>query len=113
MQRRGGCDTNSPVAARLQGVARCYTYEMPTKHPRHAITETGAVAEALADLRKVIGTDGFTLSAQQKLFQAELEARVQARGRERLANAIREGTLPEMDIEAADEVRRSGWVRPE
>lgn len=92
---------------------------MPTKHPRHAVTETGPVAVALADLRQIVGADGFTISelvvlgAQRKIFEAELAARRNVRARARLADAIRNGTLPEMDIEAADEVRRTGWARPQ
>ncbi len=89
---------------------------MPTKHPRHAITETGPVAIALADLRDKVGEDGFTLAelvvlgAQRKLFEAELAEVAGARSRARLAQMVRAGTVP-VDIEAADEVRRSGWVR--
>ena len=90
---------------------------MPTKHRRHAITETGPVAEALATLRSAVGEDGFTLSelvvlgAQRKLFEAQLEETAAARARGRLAEMVRTGTVP-IDVEAADEVRRSGWVRP-
>jgi hypothetical protein len=34
-----------------QGAARCYTYAVPTSHPRHTITETPPVREALDGLR--------------------------------------------------------------
>src|ERR1700730_9433324 len=33
------------------GAARCYTTGMPTSHPRHMITETPPVREALDELR--------------------------------------------------------------
>ncbi len=100
-----------------RGVTPCYTYRMPTKHPRHAITETGDVATALAELREAAGTDTFTLSelvvlgAQQKLFKLQLAKTVNARKRERLAEMVRTRTIP-IDVEAADEVRRIGWSRP-
>ena len=92
---------------------------MPTKHPRHAITETGEVAEALAALRAAVGPKGFTLAelvvigAQRKLFEVELEKRRQAKGLRIVADKIRRGDMPELDIEAADEVRRIGWSRPQ
>lgn len=92
---------------------------MPTKHRRHAITETGAVAEALAELRRTVGEDGFTLSelvvlgAQRRIFEAELERASGAKERAAFAAEIRAGRMPALDLEAADEVRRTGWARPQ
>jgi hypothetical protein len=92
---------------------------MPTKHRRHAITETGAVAEALAELRRTVGEDGFTLSelvvlgAQRRLFDAELERASDVKARAAFAAEIRAGHMPAVDIAAADEVRRTGWARPQ
>jgi hypothetical protein len=90
---------------------------MPTKHPRHAITETGEVAEALAALRAELGPRGFTLAelvvlgAQQRLFEIGLERRRSENARRLLADRIRNRTLPAVDVEAFEELRRSGWGR--
>lgn len=90
---------------------------MPTKHPRHAITETGAVADALAALRAVAGPKGFTLAelvvlgAQRRIFEIEVETRKRQRGLDGLADAVRTRTLPNVDVDAFEELRRSGWGR--
>lgn len=90
---------------------------MPTKHRRHAITETGPVAEALTALREELGSDGFTLpelvvlGAQQRLYQVQIERATRSRGLALIAEEIRSGALPAMDVSAADELRERGWVR--
>ena len=105
-------------SARSAGVARCYTCRVPTKHPRHAITETGEVAEALAALRAAVGPKGFTLAelvvlgAQRRLFEVELDRRRRQRVLDELAERIEQGVPLEIDIDAVDEVRRTGWSRP-
>jgi len=91
---------------------------MPTEHRHHVISETGAVAEALAELRRTVGEDGFTLSdlvvlgAQRRLFEHELERVANDEGLAAFAAEIRARRMPDVDLGAADEVRRTGWARP-
>lgn len=91
---------------------------MPTKHRRHAVTETGPVAEALERLRAAVGPDGFTISelvvlgAERMRLDHEVNGARRERALRELAEEIRNAALPPMDVEAADEVRRTGWVRP-
>jgi hypothetical protein len=94
---------------------RCYTQAVPTQRRRHAITETPPVQEALDELRRELGDEPLRLSelvilgAREKLAKLRAERDdIQAR-RRRLADRIRAGDLP-LDVEAADEVRRTGWV---
>jgi len=89
---------------------------MPTKHRRHAITETGAVADALKALRAEVGPDGFTVSelvllgAQRKLFEVRARRAGSDRALRELTTMVRARSIP-VDVAAADEVRRTGWVR--
>lgn len=89
---------------------------MPTKHRRHAITETPPVRAALDELREELGGarielgELVILGAREKV--AELRAqREDAEGlRRQLAERVRRRDLP-VDRDAADEVRRAGWAR--
>jgi hypothetical protein len=96
---------------------RCYTAHIPTKHPRHAITETPPVRAALDELRGELGgeriefSELLILGAQEKLARLRAEREGVAEKRARLADRIRRRDLP-VDPVAADEVRRAGWVRP-
>ena len=88
---------------------------VPTKHPRHAITETPEVRTALDELREELGDERVRLGelvilgAKEKLRRARAEReRVQAL-RQRLADRIGSGEFPG-DPAAAAEVRRR-WVR--
>ena len=51
------------------------------------------------------------LGANAKLAQLRAERTNQAERRRELADRVRRGDLPLVDVEAADEVRRSGWAR--
>ena len=90
---------------------------IPTKHPRHAITETPPVRAALDELRGELGAERVELGelvilgANAKLAQLRAERADVAERRKALADRIRAGAL-DLDVEAADEVRRSGWARP-
>lgn len=90
---------------------------MPTKHRRHAITETPPVQAALDELRSELGDrriefgELVILGAHQKVAQLRAERDDAAARRRRLAERIRRRELP-VDVAAADEVRRSGWARP-
>ena len=96
---------------------RCYTWCIPTKHRRHAVTETPPVRAALDELRQELGDDRLELGelvilgAQEKVARLRAERDGTAVRRQRLADRIRRGEIP-VDRSAADEVRRSGWARP-
>jgi hypothetical protein len=88
---------------------------VPTKHRRHAITETPAVKEALDELRRELGTDRVPLAdivilgARHKVAALRSERAANAAARRRLARRILEGDIPG-DPAAAEEVRRTGWT---
>jgi hypothetical protein len=89
---------------------------MPTKHRRHAITETPPVQEALDELRSEVGEEHVNLGelvilgVRQKLAQIRLADVRQAALRRSLAKRVLTGDIP-IDPDAADEVRRTGWAR--
>ena len=90
---------------------------MPTKHRRHAITETPPVKAALDELRAATGEERVDLGelvilgAEQKVGLLQAHEAERARGLKELADMIRERRIP-VDLEAAEEVRRFGWARP-
>src|SRR4051794_36497881 len=106
----------TPVGRGPPVLHRCYTDRIPTKHPRHAITETPPVRAALDELRGELGgeriefSELLILGAQEKLARVRAEREGIASRRGRLAERIRRRELP-LDPAAADEVRRSGWAR--
>ncbi len=87
---------------------------MPTRHPRHAVTETPRVRAALDDLRSR-GID-FTLGelvvrgAEARLAESAQESSQRAL-RARLAATLRDGTHG-LDPASLDEARERGWTRP-
>ena len=90
---------------------------MPTKHRRHAITETPPVRAALDELRAELGGarielgELVSLGANQKLAELRAQRADAATLRRQLADRIRRRELP-VDRDAADEVRCAGWARP-
>jgi hypothetical protein len=91
---------------------------MPTTRPRHTITETPPVQEALDELRSKLAqgetidfAELVTLGAQVKarrLGDDDAEARA---ARMRLAEMIRTRSFPyEVDITAAEEVKYLGLI---
>jgi hypothetical protein len=88
---------------------------VPTSHPRHTITETPVVHEALEELRAVLGRGRIdfgelaVLGARAKLEQLRGAGPAVQAARMRLAREIREGTV-EVDIAAADRVKRLGLL---
>ncbi len=89
---------------------------MPTRHRRHAVTETPPVKEALDELRREQGNEKIALG-EIVILGAQLKAeRLRAQRDERamhlrqLADMIRTGDIP-VDLDAAEEVRRRGWAR--
>ncbi|HXM58957.1 MAG TPA: hypothetical protein VOB72_26385 [Candidatus Dormibacteraeota bacterium] len=89
---------------------------MPTKHRRHAITETPSVRAALDELRSEVGEEHVNLGelvilgVREKLAQLRLADPRRTALRRALANRVRTGNIP-VDPLAADEVRRTGWAR--
>ena len=90
---------------------------MPTRHRRHAITETPPVQAALDELRGELGDaklelgELVILGAHQKVAQLRAEREGTAARRQQLADRIRRRDIP-ADLVAAEEVRRAGWARP-
>jgi|SRR5450755_268768 len=95
---------------------RCYTEPVPTNRRRHAVTETPPVQAALDELRRELGTDRIelgelvVLGADAKLAALRAERAETAALRKRLADRVRSRDT-RADVDAADEVRASGWVR--
>ncbi len=89
---------------------------MPTTHPRHTITETPPVHEALDELRAKLNGDRIDF-AELVILGARAKARrlpdqsLNARqARHELAEWILAGSGPQMDIAAAEEVKHIGLV---
>lgn len=109
----------APGAGTLSVVVqhRCYTGLVPTKHRRHAITETPTVRAALDELRGELKGERIdlgelvVLGAREKLAQVRLAEADRATLRRRLADRMRRREVL-VDPDAAEEVRRTGWARP-
>jgi len=90
---------------------------MPTTKPRHAVTETGAVAEALAELRAEPGgadvpiSELVVIGARTLAAEKRAERDVTEGLRNMLADRVLAGGPALGDPVAADEVRRTGWAR--
>lgn len=88
---------------------------VPTTRPRHTITETPPVHEALDELRAELREDRIDfaelliLGAQAKAQLLRRESGAAREARQWLAREIREGTSP-VDLEAAEEVKRLGLI---
>jgi hypothetical protein len=76
------------------------------------------VEEALDELRALMGTDRLPLGdililgAQTRASALRGEQSDKARRLNRLADRIRNREGFDVDLEAAEEVRRTGWARP-
>ena len=91
---------------------------MPTRHRRHAITETPPVQAALNELRGELGDatriefgELVILGANQKVAQLRAAREDTTARRRQLAERVRRRDVP-VDRAAADAVRRAGWARP-
>jgi hypothetical protein len=91
---------------------------MPTTRPRHTITETPPVQEALDELRAKLNGDPIDF-AELTILGARAKARRLPQGgdsekarraRHELAEWIRNGNGPKMDIAAAEEVKHLGLI---
>jgi hypothetical protein len=90
---------------------------MPTKHRRHAITETPRVKAALDEVRAELAegerldlAELVVLGAETRVTRMRLERAREDSGLKALAERVRRRDF-DHDIEAADEVRRTGWAR--
>lgn len=88
---------------------------MPTALPRHTITETPPVREALDELRARLGetrvdyAELVVLGARTKLRQLPDDAEAARQAAQRLAEMVRRRSIP-VDLQAADEVKRLGLI---
>ena len=88
---------------------------MPTAHPRHTITETPPVKEALDELRSRVGGERIdyaelvVLGARMKARQLPDDAEAARKAAQRLAEMIRDRSIP-IDVQAADEVKHLGLI---
>jgi hypothetical protein len=89
---------------------------VPTTKPRHTITETEPVREALDELRSVQGGERIELpdlvirGARDKVRELRAESGSAHRARQEIAEWIRTGEGPEVEVAAAEEVKRLGLV---
>ena len=88
-----------------------HSRSMPTKRPRHMITETPPVEKALAELRAALGNERIDFAelvitgARAKTRELRGDGVAGRRARSRLAESVRARSLP-IDVEAADAVKR-------
>ena len=90
---------------------------MPTTRPRHTITETPPVQEALDELRSKLEGERIdyaelvVLGAKVKARRLSEDEEAADAARGRLAEMVRRGSFPfRVDVEAADEVKRLGLI---
>jgi hypothetical protein len=88
---------------------------VPTKHPRHTITETPPVREALDELRRELGDDRVELpelvirGAREKAGELRRRSRSVREAQIRLARSIREGEGVDLgELRLADEAKHVG-----
>lgn len=88
---------------------------MPTKHPRHAITETPRLKVILDRLRDESGQirldwgELVALGAKEKLKRLRQGEDDLVALRKEAADQVRTGS-GDLDVAAADEVKSSGWI---
>jgi hypothetical protein len=88
---------------------------VPTTHPRHTITETPPVREALEELRarlpdgRIDYAELVVLGARMKTRQLPDDAKAAHEASQRLAEMVRRRSIP-VDVQAADEVKRLGLI---
>jgi hypothetical protein len=89
---------------------------VPTARPRHTITETEPVREALDELRRLQGgeriefPDLLIRGAKDKVRELTAESDSASQARQEIAEWIRTGNGPKVDVAAADEVKHLGLV---
>lgn len=89
---------------------------MPTTRPRHTITETPPVQEALDRLRAQIGSQRIdyaellVLGAEEKARQMQRESQAVGEAIERLVRDILDGEHDPEEVRLADEVKTLGLI---
>lgn len=88
---------------------------MPTRHPRHSVTETPPVREALDALRvrgeRVRMGDLVIRGARERLRELESERDDEAKRAELRRQLVEQLHTGEgIDVDAAYEVREHGWI---
>ncbi len=89
---------------------------MPTLRPRHTITETPPVQDALDELRDKLDGQPINfaelviLGARAKVRRLPDDSGEAREARRDVAEWIRTGNGPAVDIDAADEVKRRGLI---
>jgi len=91
---------------------------VPTARPRHTVTETPSVQEALDELRAKLGegeridfAELVALGARAKARRLRAHDAAGAVARKRLADGIRKRSFAyELDVNAADEVKHLGLI---
>jgi hypothetical protein len=92
---------------------------MPTTRPRHTITETPDVEAALDALRRKLGGERIDfrelviLGARAKAREMADRDEEQRAACHEVAEWIRHGNGPQVDVAAADEVKRLGLIKLE
>jgi hypothetical protein len=87
---------------------------VPTQRPRHTITETPPVQEALDELRRELGEDRVELpelvirGAREKVRELRGRSRSVQEARIRLARSIRAADVSAEEIRRADEAKQIG-----
>jgi hypothetical protein len=89
---------------------------VPTTRPRHTITETPPVREALDELRSKLGegeridfAELVTLGAEVKARRIGIQDKADRAALDRLIDMVRTRSIP-IDMDAAEEVHRRGWT---
>lgn len=89
---------------------------MPTTKPRHTITETPEVKQALDEVRaklpegeKIDYSELLRLGAEVKARRLDAQSKADRLALDRLIEMVRTRSIP-VDLKAAEEVRRSGWT---
>ncbi len=94
-----------------RGAVRCYTWAVPTSHPRHSVTETPALAAVLEPLRRRLGDEtpsfGELVKRGAEATLAEVEARDRASSRALETFVARMEQAPAPDLEEVARIRHS------
>jgi hypothetical protein len=114
-RRVGGVAHPDLPATELEVLHGATLADVPTTRPRHTITETPPVNEALEELRakldggRIDFAELVVLGARAKARQLPDDAQAAREARMRLADMIRGRSVP-VDVQAADEVKRRGLI---
>lgn len=87
---------------------------MPTKRRRHMITETERIKWVLDELRRIQGGEKVDFGdlvirgAEDKIRELRASPEVARRVRDEIAEWIRSGNGPKVDLKAAEEVKYLG-----